>query len=126
LGELRVKIVKLPVGGTAKVEFSQESESVSEGLKISYSGAIAENASNLEDARRIAREMPTKLRQQLNTLYYKLLPLTILDSTVNREIRNLDANLVTKTAAALKAGTLARLKLKDVVEQRRVPLVPCS
>jgi hypothetical protein len=117
LGELRVKIVKLPVGGTAKVEFSQESESVSEGLKISYSGAIAENASNLEDARRIAREMPTKLRQQLNTLYYKLLPLTILDSTVNREIRNLDANLVTKTAAALKAGTMARLKLKDVVEQ---------
>ncbi|KAI5863678.1 hypothetical protein GGS23DRAFT_564932 [Durotheca rogersii] len=116
-GRLEAKITKLPIRGKAKVEFSEESKSVFESLKISYSGAIAENVSNVEEACRVAREMPTKLGQQFNTLSYKLLPLTVLRSTVNREIRHLDANLVVKTAEALKAGTVAGLKLKDVMEQ---------
>jgi len=115
LGELKLELVNLPVGGVASVELSQDS--VFEGFEISYSGAIAENVSNIEDARRIALEMPTKLGQQLNALYYKLLPLAILDSTVDRNIRNIDANLVTKTAAVLKAGTMTQSKLKDLKEQ---------
>ncbi|KAK0512138.1 hypothetical protein JMJ35_005266 [Cladonia borealis] len=117
LGQLKAKIMKLPVRGKASVEFSEESESIFDNLKIFYSGAMAENVANIDDARRVAHEMPTKLRQQLNTLYYKLLPLTVLDSTVRRIIRKLDANLVNKTAAALKAGTMARFRLKDQTEQ---------
>src|SRR5262245_49733583 len=61
--------------------------------------------------------MPAKLGQQLNTLQYKLLPLTILDSTLNRAIRKLEANVVARTTAAFTAGTMARLKLKDLTEQ---------
>ncbi|RYP73509.1 hypothetical protein DL770_007759 [Monosporascus sp. CRB-9-2] len=116
-GELKVSIVKIPVKGSAKVEFSEKDESVFENVKISYSGAMAENVSNLEDARRVAGEMPTKLAKQLNTLHYTLLPLTVLYSKANRPIRSLDTGLVTKTAAALKAGTTAGLNLRDLAEQ---------
>jgi GTP-binding protein EngB required for normal cell division len=111
LAKLKLKIVDL--SGDAGV-FLTESDSTFESLKISYSGAMAEYVSNIEDACRVAREMHTKLGKQLNTLSYKLLPLY---STINRVICHLDTNLVTKTAAALKAGNMAQFKLKDLTEQ---------
>ncbi|KAI1087970.1 hypothetical protein F5B19DRAFT_473184 [Rostrohypoxylon terebratum] len=61
--------------------------------------------------------MPTKLVKQLNTLSYKLLPLSVLDSKVNRLIRSLDANLVSETTEALRGGTDATLSLKELGEQ---------
>jgi carbon monoxide dehydrogenase subunit G len=79
-GELKISIVKIPVSGTAKVNFSEEEKSIFENVRISYSGAMVENVSNLEDARRVASEMPTKLAKQLNKLSYKLLPLSVSDS----------------------------------------------
>jgi len=115
-GELKISIVKIPVSGSAKVEFDEMEEKKFESVRISYSGAMAENVSNLEDARRIAKEMPTKLAKQCNTLHYTLLPLSVLDTKGNRLIRSLDAGLVTKTALALKAGATAGLKLKDLLE----------
>ncbi|KAK6523032.1 hypothetical protein TWF281_002454 [Arthrobotrys megalospora] len=116
-GELKMNIVRIPIEGGAKVEFSDKYESKFENVNVSYSGAMAENVSTLEDARRVAGEMPTKLAKQLNTLRYKLLPLSVLDSRVKRLIRSLNANLVTETAAALKAGTTASLRLRDLVEE---------
>ncbi|KAM0330220.1 hypothetical protein ACHAQA_004395 [Verticillium albo-atrum] len=116
-GELKISIVKIPVSGTAKVDYSDKEESLFENVKISYSGAMAENVSNLDDARRVARAMPTQLAKQLNTLHYKLLPLSVLDSKANRLIRSLDTGLVTKTALALDAGTTAGLKLRSLLEE---------
>ncbi|KAI2471704.1 hypothetical protein F4781DRAFT_386374 [Annulohypoxylon bovei var. microspora] len=115
--ELQAKIVEVLVSGQTKVEFTKESESTFENVNISYSSSIAENVSSIKDARRVACEMPAKLALQLNTLSYKLLPLTVLHSTTNRKICKLDANLVNKTATALKAGTMARLGLKDLMQQ---------
>ena len=36
---------------------------------------------------------------------------------MNRETRNLDANVVTNTAAALKVGTMTLFKLNDLMEE---------
>lgn len=51
---------------------------------------------------------------QMNTLEYKLLPLSLLDSRVNRLIRNIDTGLVNRTAEALRAENEAILTLKEV------------
>ncbi|PNP59433.1 hypothetical protein THARTR1_00923 [Trichoderma harzianum] len=117
LDELKAKILKMLTGGVAGVDASQDDEPVFKKLDISYSGEKAESISNIEDARRVARETLTKLKQQLNTLSYGLLPLTVLDKTAKQPTRSLDTNLVAKTAAALKAGAMTRLKLKDLIEQ---------
>ena len=52
---------------------------------------------------------------QMNTLEYKLLPLSLLDSRVNRLIRNIDTGLVNKTAEALRAENQAILTLKKAI-----------
>ncbi|KAH7161115.1 hypothetical protein EDB81DRAFT_943841 [Dactylonectria macrodidyma] len=106
MGKLKSKIVKIPVGGSTQVSFANL-------LQRRY----GRERLHIEDAVRVARQMPTKLGRQQNTLSFKLLPLTILDSTQHRAIRTLDANLVSKTAAALEGGSAAQLKLKDLVEQ---------
>ncbi|KAJ0272255.1 hypothetical protein Brms1b_010445 [Colletotrichum noveboracense] len=98
-GELKVSVVNVPVSGSDKVEFSAKNESLFENVKISYSGAIAENVSSIEDARR------------------KLLPLSVLDRKASRTIRSLDTGLVNKTAAVLKAGSTAGLMLQDLLGQ---------
>ncbi|KAK6512522.1 hypothetical protein TWF481_001406 [Arthrobotrys musiformis] len=116
-GELKAGIFKIPAIGSAKVEFTAEEKSKFENVKISYSGAIAENVSNLEDACRVAHDMPKKLAKQLNTLSYKLLPLQLLDSEAHRLTRSLDAGLVARTAAVLKAGSTADLELGDLAER---------
>ncbi|QPC72255.1 hypothetical protein HYE68_003007 [Fusarium pseudograminearum] len=117
-GELKITLVGIPVSGSAKVDYKDVSQENREKVKISYSGAIAENVSTWEDARRVATEMPTKLAKQENTLYYKLLPLDLLDSNVNRLIRSLDASTVTRTAVAIKTGTKARLRLDELLEHQ--------
>lgn len=114
---MQAKIMKLSVGSNTEMGFSEADNSASEALKISYSGAIAENVATLDDARRVAREMPGKLKKQLNTLRYKLLPLSILDNSVERVIRDLDADLVRETASALKIGVMTRLKLGDLAKE---------
>jgi hypothetical protein len=43
------------------VNFSEEEKSNFDNVRLSYSGAMVENVSNLVDARRVASEMPTKL-----------------------------------------------------------------
>ncbi|KAE9583609.1 hypothetical protein CGMCC3_g301 [Colletotrichum fructicola] len=116
-GELKVSVVNVPVSGSDKVEFSAKNESLFEDVKISYSGAIAENVSGIEDARRVAGEMPKTLAKQMNTLYYKLLPLSVLDRKASRTIRSLDTGLVNKTAAVLKAGSTVGLMLQDLLGQ---------
>ncbi|WKT40267.1 hypothetical protein QSH57_005073 [Fusarium oxysporum f. sp. vasinfectum] len=117
-GELKVTLVGIPVSGSAKLQYKDVSEANRENVKISYSGAIAENVSTWEDARRVATEMPSKLAKQTNTLYYKLLPVDLLDSTANRLIRSLDSGLVNRTAAAIKTGTTARLRLDEMLEHQ--------
>ncbi|EQB48666.1 hypothetical protein CGLO_12085 [Colletotrichum gloeosporioides Cg-14] len=116
-GELKVSVVNVPVSGGDKVEFSSKNEALFEDVKISYSGAIAENVSSLEDARRVAGEMPRTLAKQTNALSCTLLPLSILDRKAGRIIRSLDSSLVTKTAAALKDGNMAGLMLRDLISK---------
>ncbi|KAG3074367.1 hypothetical protein PI124_g14714 [Phytophthora idaei] len=70
----------------------------------------------MEDARRVACRMPGKLAQQMNTLSYVLLPVSVLDKNgVRRQIRSLDAVLVKKTAEALKCGSAVLLVLEDLL-----------
>jgi hypothetical protein len=113
-GELKIKVVSIPVSGSAKVEFKEGTKKLMENVKISYSGAMAENVASFEDAQRVAKEMPSKLMTQMNTLKYKLLPLSLLDSKANKLIRSIDTGLLNKTAEALKAGNEAALTLKEV------------
>lgn len=113
-GELKIKVVSIPVSGKAKVEFKEGTKKLMENVKISYSGAMAENVASLEDAQRVAKEMPSKLMTQMNTLKYKLLPLSLLDSKANKLIRSIDTALLNKTAEALKAGSETTLALKEV------------
>ncbi|KAK4194626.1 hypothetical protein QBC40DRAFT_318891 [Triangularia verruculosa] len=87
--ELRAGFVSL-IEGNAN---SKKGDSLFDNVKISYSGAMVED---------------------MNTLSYKLLPLSVIDSKANRVIRSLDNDLVAKTAAALKAGTIVGLKLRDL------------
>ncbi|XDG05408.1 hypothetical protein ABKA04_005023 [Annulohypoxylon sp. FPYF3050] len=115
--EMNATIIKIPISDSDKIEFSLEEKHFFENVRISYSGAIADSVVNIEDAWRVAREMPTKLANQLNTLTYKLLPLSVLDRKATRLIRSLDASLVTETAEAIKAGTDATLRLKELREQ---------
>ncbi|KAF3206843.1 hypothetical protein TWF192_003049 [Orbilia oligospora] len=97
-GELKVGIVRLPVSGSARVEFLEQDKSKFENVRISYSGAIAENVSNLEDARR-----------------------------TNRLIRHLDDNIVAQAAEVLKAGVAADLELRVLLEhevfQKQFPAI---
>ncbi|XEU95058.1 hypothetical protein FSHL1_000342 [Fusarium sambucinum] len=115
-GDLKATLVGVPINGSAKLEYKDVSDANRENVKISYSGAIAENVSTWEDARRIATEMPTKLAKQTNTLFYKLLPVDLLDSNANRLIRSLDAGIVNRTAVVLKTGTTARLRLEELLQ----------
>ena len=80
---------------------------------ISYSGALADNVGSFEDAQPAAKETPSKLARQMNTLKYKL-PLSLLGSKANHLIRSLDTGLVSKTAEALQQGSNAILALEDV------------
>ncbi|EFX00284.1 fibronectin, type 3 [Grosmannia clavigera kw1407] len=126
-GKLKAEIVGIPIGGEAQIDHKSKNASTWEGVKISYSGAMAESVTTLDDALRVAHEMPEKLKRQLNTIQYKLLPLSIVDSKVSHLIRDLDANLVEKTAAALKAGDMVQLRLQDLVNQdlfeKRFPII---
>ena len=114
---LKVDIASLPVGAGSRFSVPNTSETDPKSLKISYSGATAEEVIDMEEARRIAREMPTKLGHQHNTLSYTLLPISILESSIRREIRAIDANFAVKAAAALSAGRTARTTLGDLVKK---------
>lgn len=113
-GKLKIKVVSIPVSGSAQVDFKEGTKELMENVKISYSGAMAENVASFEDAQRVAKEMPSKLMTQMNTLKYKLLPLSLLDSKANRLIRSIDNGLLNKTAEAITAGNEAILTLKEV------------
>ncbi|KAK3493368.1 hypothetical protein B0T13DRAFT_50003 [Neurospora crassa] len=113
-GKLKIKVASIPVGGSAEVDSEEGSEKLMENVKISYSGATAENVASLKDAQRVAHEMSLKLMTQMETLKYKLLPLSLLNGKVNKLIRIIDIRLLTKTAEALKAGNEATLSLKEI------------
>ncbi|KAI1070650.1 hypothetical protein LB507_006632 [Fusarium sp. FIESC RH6] len=117
-GDLKATLIGVPVNGSADLEYKHVSDANREKVKISYSGAIAENVSTWEDARRIANDMPTMLAKQTNTLYYKLLPVDLLDSNANRLIRSLDSGIVNRTAVALKTGITARLRLDELLQHQ--------
>jgi hypothetical protein len=116
-GKLAARLKSIPVSGSVELNWTEEDRAAFECTKISYSGAMAENVVNFADAMRVAREMPTKLMQQMNTLSYKLLPLSLLDNTARRAVRNLDATLVSSATAALNAGATARLQLDEILDQ---------
>jgi hypothetical protein len=116
-GELQVKLVGVPVSGSAKVDYKTLENSDRENVKISYSGPLAESCTSWEDARRIAAEMPTKLKDQMNTLSYKLYPVDLVDSKARRAIRSIDNGLIDKTSAAIKNGTLAQVKLDELLDR---------
>ncbi|KXH68319.1 hypothetical protein CSAL01_01783 [Colletotrichum salicis] len=115
-GELRASAATFPVSGSANLNFSQEEKNKFGNVKISYSGALAESVSNLDDAWRVTREMPSKLARQMNTIHYKLLPLSTIDSRARALIRALDSQLVNKTANALRAGATITLELQSLAE----------
>ncbi|OTA99812.1 hypothetical protein M426DRAFT_16044 [Hypoxylon sp. CI-4A] len=94
-GKMKVTIVKIPISGSAKIDFSEEEKRFFGSVRISYSDATAESVVNLEDALRVARDMPIKLAKRLNTLSYKLLSLSVLDGNANRLI-------IVSTLACLK------------------------
>ncbi len=110
-GKLEAKL-KYIVSGSVELNWTEEDRAAFEHTKISYSGAMAENIVNFADALRVAREMPTKLMQQMNTLAYTLLPLSLLDNAARRAVRNLDATLVNSATAALNAGATVRLQAR--------------
>ncbi|KAK1490764.1 hypothetical protein CCUS01_14359 [Colletotrichum cuscutae] len=114
--ELRAGVANIPVNGSATVEFSKQKDEKFENVRISYSGAIAESVSNLDDARRVTAEMPDKLAQQMNTLSYKLLPLSTINNKVKCLVRALDSQLVDKTAKTLHAGLTTTLQLQDLAQ----------
>ncbi|KAF5591195.1 neoverrucotoxin subunit beta [Fusarium pseudoanthophilum] len=115
-GELKVKIVKIPVGGEASVDWKEGTKALMENMRISYSGAIAENVGSLEDAQRVAKEMPSKLAKQMNTLKYKLLPVELVDNKATRIIRAINTNIVNSTATALHDGDDVSVALRMVSE----------
>ncbi|RGP78374.1 neoverrucotoxin subunit beta [Fusarium longipes] len=115
-GDLKATLVGVPVNGSGNLEYKDVSDVDREKVKISYSGAIAENVSTWEDARRVTFEMPIKLAKQTNTLFYKLLPVDLLDSNASRLIRSLDSGIVNRTAVVLKTGIHARLRLDELLQ----------
>ncbi|KAG9496544.1 hypothetical protein J7337_011320 [Fusarium musae] len=125
-GELKVKIVKIPVGGEASVEWKEGTKALMENMRISYSGAIAENVGSLEDAQRVAKEMPSKLAKQMNTLKYKLLPVELVDNKATRVIRAINTNIVNSTATVLHDGddvSVALRKVSDDTAFAKFPMV---
>ncbi|KAI4238684.1 MAG: hypothetical protein LQ349_000927 [Xanthoria aureola] len=104
-GELKIKIVSIPVSGSARMDFREGSKNLME---------ISGSRKPVEDVQRVAKEKPSMLMIQMNTLEYKLLPPSLLDSRVNRLIRNSDTGLVNRTAEALRAENEAILTLKEV------------
>ncbi len=114
---LKADIASFLVGTGTSFNAASQSETDAENVKISYSGVMAEEVIDMEDARRIAREMPTRVGRQLNTLSYTLLPISVLESSVRREVRTIDANLVAKVAAVLRAGSTAWTTLSDLSEK---------
>lgn len=115
-GELKVTLVNIPVSGSAKVKYENLEKKDRDNVKISYSGPLAESCTSWEDARRIVAEMPLNLKDQMNTLSYKLYPVDLVDNKARRLIRSIDNGLIDKTAAAVKNGTLAQVRLDELVE----------
>ena len=116
-GELKVALVGIPVSGSAKVHYRNLEKKDRENVKISYSGPLAESCTCWEDARRIAAEMPGKLKDQMNTLSYKLYPVDLVDSKAKRAIRSIDNGLIAKISAAIQNGTLAQVTLNELIER---------
>eukprot|EP01113_Clastostelium_recurvatum_P011373 TRINITY_DN1578_c0_g1_i1.p1 TRINITY_DN1578_c0_g1~~TRINITY_DN1578_c0_g1_i1.p1 ORF type:complete len:683 (-),score=180.78 TRINITY_DN1578_c0_g1_i1:355-2262(-) len=120
MGELEAVLKELPVEGSAKVDWKSKLSSISNKLNISYSGAMAENVTTMEDARRVARNMPSQLAKQENALLCKLMPLSTLPgvSTESRyPTRSLDHSMMHKTLETLRAGTDARLDLEQLMQR---------
>lgn len=116
-GKLKVTLVGIPVSGSAEVHHTEIEKKDRENIKISYSGPLAESCTSWEDARRIVAEMPGKLKDQMNTLSYKLYPVDLVDSKAKRAIRSIDNGLIDKISAAIKNGTLAQVKLDELIER---------
>ncbi|KAH7303384.1 hypothetical protein B0I35DRAFT_365004 [Stachybotrys elegans] len=113
-GSLKMALKCLPiteVDGDSKLNNSSH-----ENVKVTYSGALIEQVTGIEDARRVAEEMPEKLGEQLNTLSFKLYPLDLLDGSARRHIRALDASLVSDVDAAIKSCRDTLLHLKELQE----------
>jgi hypothetical protein len=114
-GEMEGKLRKLDsIGANGWLDIENENESSFEHARISFSGAVTRNVSNFEDARKLAGELPTLLANQMNTLSYTLHPLSNLDATVPRLLRNLDLKIIDKTAAAVNAGRAMMLDVKEI------------
>lgn len=116
VGALRVKLMAIKVEGAASVEMKEDNSSRFEKVNVSYRGAIAESVTTVDDAIKLARELPKKLMKQSNTLSYTVIPLSILDSSIRRFIRTLDVNMMTQTAAVVEAGRETTLILKFIEE----------
>ncbi|KAJ1549236.1 hypothetical protein HK405_007304 [Cladochytrium tenue] len=99
------------INSEAKVQLENTNVIKTERLSISYSGALAVHAATLEDALGVARDMPVKLQTQMNTLSYKLQPVSLLGRAYSRQINYLDSELLKQASDALRFGESTLLEL---------------
>ncbi|KAG8670725.1 hypothetical protein FPOAC1_003960 [Fusarium poae] len=114
-GSLRMALKCLPIAEVGG-DYSKLDNVSHESVKVTYSGALIEQVTSIEDACRVAGEMPAKLGEQLNSLSFKLYPLDILDGSARHHIRALDDSLVNDVGAAIKYGRDTMLRLKELQE----------
>lgn len=123
-GELtsKLKIMGTEPNVKATAVCTAENKESWDNIDISYSGAFAETirVRTIEEALNLVGDMPKMVKQQMNTLWYKLMPLSLLDKTVYRAIREVDSTTVQRITMALKEGKEVRLRLGDLEEHGRL------
>ena len=92
----------LTAEGEVDINFDDEDSEKSESFEIKVDGAIEEPVGTLEDAAKIGRSLPQTLKETNNTMTIKLLPISLLDPTVEKIVRELDETLIRNVSTTLE------------------------
>ena len=91
--------------------YTKDSSFKKEELEIKLSGAIDFPIRTFEDAVPAGQELPQLLKDHTNTLSATLLPLSYLDSTVKRMIRDIDQNVLLRIQRCLRDAEQVSVEL---------------
>ncbi|KAJ1563159.1 hypothetical protein HK405_011876 [Cladochytrium tenue] len=107
------------ISGGVEMQLENTNAIKKERLSISYSGALA-----VQDALRVAKEMPTRLQGQMNTLSYKLQPVALLGNAYSRQINYLETQLLKQASDALSFGETTLLELSHFCDtENKFPML---
>eukprot|EP00961_Rhodomonas_salina_P036714 493308-Rhodomonas_salina.1 len=96
------------------MDWKEKEKSKFEGTNIFVSGAIQSAIGTFEEAASVGKALPETLSKHCNTLSFKLLPVSLLDSQVRRMVREIDDDVLAHLSRSLKTYTQTMRRVNDL------------